>query len=122
MAARVAVPSHAFYLFLLGLRFLNAPQASSCVRRGLLQLWILLTVLQQGYKVGMSKGLHQAPSPVLTWRGVCSSREVGVGGSCRRVARSQCVERCVPGVVQCRVVAVAGHVGARLVPSLCPAQ
>lgn len=41
MAARVVVPSHAFYLFLLGLRFLDAPQAPGCVRRGLLQLCIL---------------------------------------------------------------------------------
>lgn len=86
-----------------------------------------VSVLQQGYKVGMPKGLCQASSPVLTWRGVCSSRGVGGRGQLPTGRAVPTRGAACAGVVQRRVV-VAGHVESVCLPGwfqrcvLCPAQ
>lgn len=75
-----------------------------------------VTVLQQGYKVGMSKGLLRLPvfSPVLTWRGVC-------GGGRGQLPRGHGAHG---GAVCAGAVQRGGggrtRGGPGMVPSLCP--
>lgn len=101
-------------LFLVGLRFVDAPQAPGGVGRGLPQLWILRLSRSRVIR-GMSEGLRQAPGPVLRWRRVCSR---GAGrGQLPEKGGGPAAERCVQGVVQRGVVALAGH---GELPGWCP--